>query len=584
MFSALRPIGLNIAYRYLLAVLAFVLALALRFVMLPVEAGLAFITFYPTVFFAYYILGVGPGTVTMVLSAVFGYYIFLPPYWNFSITANGVLVTATFVLSNILVAWLVVQNDKAQANLQRFYLDKENLQRQLNMSLIEASDLYTKSPVGIYSIDKNGIIIKANQMLLKWLGASESEVLGRAIFSFFNEDGKRRFREGLEVFKRQGFIEGIEFDLIGAKGNIRKVSVSATAVLGDDGELLSSRSVMFDVTELDTAKRQIENQNRLLDGVVEGLPFGVAVFDNFQRLKYHNKTFQRLLDYQDVVLNQPNFAFRDLIRLNGARGDYPNQDWEDVFNHFDKLMQANQGTHLERQSHNGTWLDLTATPILNGWMVLSYVDITENKEAAITLEQTKQAALNAMVELSQAHEKVQHIAYHDQLTSLPNRRLFADRAEQAIAVATRQKTKLAVCYLDLDGFKQVNDRHGHSAGDALLIVASERLTHCVRAHDTVCRLGGDEFVLLLTSFEHEEEVLTVLQRVLVEIAKPVSVSAVATAEVSVSIGYAVFPDDASEKGLLLRRADHAMYEAKKQGKNCIVRFLAEIPMETKASI
>jgi diguanylate cyclase (GGDEF)-like protein len=216
-------------------------------------------------------------------------------------------------------------------------------------------------------------------------------------------------------------------------------------------------------------------------------------------------------------------------------------------------------------------------------MVLTYIDVTENKEAALILEQTKRTAEDAMVELSRAHEKVKHIAYHDQLTGLPNRRLFTDRAEQAIAVAARQKSKLAVCYLDLDGFKQVNDMHGHGAGDALLIATGERLTSCVRAHDTVCRLGGDEFVLLLTSFEHEDEVLSVLQRVLVEIAKPLAITAMATVEVSVSIGYAIFPDDATEKGILLRRADHAMYEGKKQGKNCIVRFLADSQLKTKAS-
>ncbi|WP_375055188.1 putative bifunctional diguanylate cyclase/phosphodiesterase [Zobellella sp. DQSA1] len=162
--------------------------------------------------------------------------------------------------------------------------------------------------------------------------------------------------------------------------------------------------------------------------------------------------------------------------------------------------------------------------------------------------------------------ELEQIAQYDALTGIPNRRLLADRLLQAMARTKRQGSQLAVCYLDLDGFKQVNDEHGHPAGDQLLIEISCRLKHILRQYDTLARLGGDEFALLFAELQHSEDLHPILTRVLETITTPIEL-ADGQARVSASIGVTFYPHDDSNADLLLQHADQAMYQAKQAGKN-----------------
>jgi diguanylate cyclase (GGDEF)-like protein/PAS domain S-box-containing protein len=157
-------------------------------------------------------------------------------------------------------------------------------------------------------------------------------------------------------------------------------------------------------------------------------------------------------------------------------------------------------------------------------------------------------------------------AGHDALTHLPNRNLLTDRLRQGIAQALRTQTLLAVCYLDLDGFKPINDRHGHDVGDRVLVAVAERLSSIVRDTDTVARIGGDEFVLLLTGASNPADFRPVLDRLVAEIAAPYRIdNRVLT--VTASIGVAICPLDDADPDTILRHADQAMYEAKEGGRN-----------------
>lgn len=166
-------------------------------------------------------------------------------------------------------------------------------------------------------------------------------------------------------------------------------------------------------------------------------------------------------------------------------------------------------------------------------------------------------------------EQVEHIAFHDALTGLPNRLLLADRVGQAAANAVRTGHLAAVAYLDLDGFKAINDTHGHEAGDQLLKEVAKRMEACVRAGDTVARMGGDEFVFVLCGLTDKDQCNIILQRVLHEICKPVSVLGGREVAVSGSIGVALCPTNFKEPRDLMNAADGAMYAAKRAGKRCI---------------
>jgi diguanylate cyclase (GGDEF)-like protein/PAS domain S-box-containing protein len=171
------------------------------------------------------------------------------------------------------------------------------------------------------------------------------------------------------------------------------------------------------------------------------------------------------------------------------------------------------------------------------------------------------------ISVLKAHEaELDRVAHYDPLTGVPNRRLLVDRLAQAITRTSRTHTSLAVCYLDLDGFKAVNDHYGHAMGDRLLVGVTENLKQVLRAQDTLARLGGDEFVVLLCEVGDAEECPIILERILHAIATPLYLDG-HTISVSASIGVSIYPQDLCDADTLLRHADQAMYRAKDEGKN-----------------
>lgn len=189
-----------------------------------------------------------------------------------------------------------------------------------------------------------------------------------------------------------------------------------------------------------------------------------------------------------------------------------------------------------------------------------YEDITEQKEHARQLE---------------------YIANHDMLTGLPNRMLLTDRMQLALANTKREQCLMAVGYIDLDGFKIVNDKIGRKAGDYLLIEAAKRLKHAVREEDTVARLGGDEFAFLLLKLKSVEECEIALHRLLETLSTPFSVNG-HILSVSASIGVTLYPNDNADADTLLRHADQAMYESKQTHKNCFKIYNMELAHEFQA--
>ncbi|MDP2792652.1 MAG: EAL domain-containing protein [Sulfurisoma sp.] len=179
-----------------------------------------------------------------------------------------------------------------------------------------------------------------------------------------------------------------------------------------------------------------------------------------------------------------------------------------------------------------------------------------------------------ITELKEHQLRLEHLAHYDALTRLPNRVLLGDRLSQAIAQSQRSEQLLAVAYLDLDGFKPVNDTLGHEVGDLLLIEAARRFGECVRAGDTVCRLGGDEFVLLISALDTLDECAQIFERILAAIASPYRLGE-HEVRISASIGITLYPLDDSDPDTLLRHADQAMYIAKQSGRGRCHLFDAE---------
>ena len=168
--------------------------------------------------------------------------------------------------------------------------------------------------------------------------------------------------------------------------------------------------------------------------------------------------------------------------------------------------------------------------------------------------------------LKEHQQQLEHIAHYDALTGLPNRVLLADRMQQAMAQSLRRKRSVAVVFLDLDGFKVINDTHGHEMGDELLIAVSRRMKTALRDGDSLARMGGDEFVAVLVDLESPDDCEPVLARLLEAAAAPVFIDTLSL-QVSASIGVTLYPQDGVDADLLMRHADQAMYQAKQAGKN-----------------
>jgi diguanylate cyclase (GGDEF)-like protein len=171
---------------------------------------------------------------------------------------------------------------------------------------------------------------------------------------------------------------------------------------------------------------------------------------------------------------------------------------------------------------------------------------------------------NILSSLQSSRTLERYLAYHDTLTKLPNRQLFLDRLTQSLAHARRNDTSVAVLFIDLDGFKEINDTMGHSAGDLLLMAFAERLRSCVRESETASRFGGDEFAVILNDIDSEQDAAVVAQRILDSLDQPLMLGNKECA-VGTSIGISIYPSDGSSADSLIRHADTAMYLAKQKG-------------------
>lgn len=190
-------------------------------------------------------------------------------------------------------------------------------------------------------------------------------------------------------------------------------------------------------------------------------------------------------------------------------------------------------------------------------------------EVARRFEQQRGQIRRQFEQLEHSHRELEHLARHDNLTGLPNRAMFADRAEQAISAARRSGDRLALLFIDLDHFKEVNDRLGHEAGDLLLRQVAARIEAQVRESDTVARLGGDEFVVLLRNVQRPEDAASVATKVCDALRQPYDLGG-QPAHITASIGVALYPDSGEDVDTLSRHADRAMYTAKQAGRDKVM--------------
>lgn len=295
--------------------------------------------------------------------------------------------------------------------------------------------------------------------------------------------------------------------------------------------------------ELEKRVERRTSDIKKLSGVVEQTDDIVVVTDPGGVVEYINPAFEKITGYLsgDVVGKTLN------IIKSGRHDDTFYQTlWKTI-----TAGNSFRDVFINRKRNGGIYYEeKTITPLKdkNG-EIKNYVSTGKDITGRIEIQ-----------------DKLQHIATHDSLTGLPNRYLVNDRLEHAIQQAGRSNSNIAVIFIDLDRFKQVNDSLGHAAGDSLLKVISTKLKLHLREGDTLGRFGGDEFVILIEGIAHIEDVVTVLQKMLETVSETVIISGYELSS-SASMGVTVYPDDATDVDTLLKNADVAMYRAKAKGGN-----------------
>lgn len=234
-----------------------------------------------------------------------------------------------------------------------------------------------------------------------------------------------------------------------------------------------------------------------------------------------------------------------------------------------------QASFIELVKQQGAWQGETWLKKKNGdespqWLALNTVRDEQGVPTHII------ALFVDIAERIEQEEKIRHLAHHDALTGLPNRLLFDERLKLSLEQANRHHERVALLFIDLDRFKNINDSLGHHVGDALLQSVSQRLSEVVRAGDTVCRQGGDEFVVILNSIENAQEVAQIVERRLIPLILQTHQVCDVSLHISCSVGIAIYPEDAGNAEDLMRNADAAMYVAKAQGRNNFQFFCEEM--------
>ena len=388
----------------------------------------------------------------------------------------------------------------------------------------------------IVSTAPDRTILTWNTGAERLFGYRAEEVVGRDVSFLVPEERRHELGQRRAVALAGEQAPPHETERLAKDGRRVAVSISASPLKDGAGNVTGVALIYRDISE----RKRAEVERGQLAAIVENSDDAIASRDLERRILTWNAAAERLFGYSAA----------EVIGRNISLIIPPDQEAQAALNCA--LLASGQtisAYDAVRLTKDGRRIDVSVTqsPIKDagGKMIgvsLIFRDITERK---------------------QAEEKIRRLAHYDGLTGLPNRMLFYDRLDMALALAKRERREMALLYLDLDGFKAVNDALGHEAGDELLKSVAARTRRSLRESDTVGRIGGDEFIVLLPQVQLPQDAVTVAEKLIAGLSAPFSLSGRAQeVRIGVSIGIAIYPADAQERDTLIKAADAAMYSAK----------------------
>ncbi len=448
--------------------------------------------------------------------------------------------SAIWVSANVHFIWNEQGEPAGVEGIARDISSYKKLEAALMQSTARFQAIFNTLSDAVVFANQQREIVMVNPAVSQLFGYTQDELVSRSteiIYASredFLQQGNRRFnahavaKETLyEVVYRRKDGSTFVGETFGSK------------VQNDKGELLGFIGIIRDITD----KKQMDERLRLSQKIFEDTAKAILVMD-FNR---------QIIDMNDALCNVTGFSRED---ITGKGLEYLlSEKHGNLF--AGKLWK---GLDIEGFWEGEFWARKKSGEPYPNWATISVVKDEKGSPRHYV------AVFSDISEIKATEERLEQMAHYDQLTGLPNRMLFHERLGSTIIRAKRHQDRIAVMYADLDGFKQVNDSLGHSAGDELLISIGERLKNCVRDEDLVARLGGDEFAIIINELQDNAYLQNLARRIVSELSCSLQFEG-RELRVSGSLGIAVYPADGESGEALLRHADQAMYFAKQRGKN-----------------
>ncbi len=420
--------------------------------------------------------------------------------------------------------------------------------------------IFESSVDAILAVDPQRHIVLASPSVQRIFGYDPSELIGQSIAVLYHrhEDfvEQGRLRYSMEASES---LAPYEVEYRRKDGTTFPGEASGRKILSSrgNGKIAGFMVMIRDISRRKQLMVALAREREQWFVTLKSLGDAVVVTDGQGLVTFMNPVAETLTGYSllEASGRPVDEVFRIEDETTGARVDDP------VRRCLAGERLSGLSNHIALLSRNGQKIAIeeTASPVLDTehritGIVLVFRDVTEKREM---------------------ERRLAYQAQFDHLTRIPNRVLFHDRLDQALERARRQGAPLALLYMDLDSFKEVNDSLGHQAGDLVLREAATRLVRVTRGEDTVARMGGDEFTVIMTGFDSQEGILSAVDRIFGELSQPIRIGG-RDLVVSASIGVSVYPRDGLEASELLRNADIAMYKAKERRSNAVEFFSGEM--------
>ena len=438
-----------------------------------------------------------------------------------------------------------LQVHKIELEMQNEELQQTRVKERLYYRYTE---LFEFAPIAYFAFDPLGTISQVNLRGASLLGVERANLVGKLFSTYVTSQHREIFRRCLEKAFEGG---GVEFCEIMVKAGKRTLWLSVEANLGVTGT--DCLAAMTDITDRKKAEQIQKIADEEKEKRANELALAASVFAHAGEAITITDAAGTILDVNNTFTKTTGYSRDEVIGNNSSILQSGKQSPEFYADMWQALQQK------------GYWYGEMWNRRKNGELYAELKTISAIRDASDVI--THYVSLCTDITLIKEHQdQLERMVNYDILTNLPNRSLLADRLSQAMFQCNYHSQSLAVLFLDLDGFKNINDAYGHNVGDELLVVLSRRMQEAFRDGDTLARIGGDEFVAVLTSLDKLEDCEPILERILLAVSAPVVLGG-AVLKVTASIGVTLYPQDSADADQLVRHADQAMYVAKESGKN-----------------